>query len=164
MTETGWTEGYRHTQVGWLMLVIGAVAAGFAPVVLLNIPDGPGVFGAVVLAAVAAILIFLFGWLTVIVDGHQVTVRFGIGLIGKRYDLNEFVDVQVVRNKWWYGWGIRAIRKGILYNVNGFDAVELKRPNEKAVRIGTDKPVELKQALREALNALHGSHPDWQAP
>ena len=55
--------------------------------------------------------------------------------------------VRQVRNKWWYGWGIRKIPKGWMYNVWGLDAVELEMESGKVFRIGTDEPDQLLGAL-----------------
>jgi len=156
-------ETYRHTQTGWLMLACAAVILGFSVWVLGEVSEAERFPGGVIAFSVVAVLVVLFGWLTVIVSEDKVDIRFGVGLIRKRYDLKDFVDVQVVRNRWYYGWGIRMVPKGILYNVSGLDAVELKRANAKAVRIGTDEPQELKRALREALNMVHTEHNDWQS-
>ncbi len=46
---------------------------------------------------------------------------------------------------WYYGWGIRGWLwpKMWIYNVSGFDAVEIKLKNGKMYRIGTDEPKKL---------------------
>ena len=41
---------------------------------------------------------------------------------------------------------------GVLYNVSGFDAVEIKLRTGKKFRIGTDVPQELDAAIRQALS------------
>jgi len=57
----------------------------------------------------------------------------------------------VVKNHWYYGWGIRLTPHGVLYNVSGFYAVELRLRTGKEFRIGTDVPQELDAAIRQAL-------------
>ena len=52
-----------------------------------------------------------------------------------------------MRNKWWYGWGLRWIPGGSMYNVWGFDAVELELRSGKVFRIGSDEPDALLAAL-----------------
>ncbi|GAI51787.1 unnamed protein product [marine sediment metagenome] len=69
----------------------------------------------------------------------------------KRFKLNEIESCQVVKNHWYYGWGIRLTPHGVLYNVSGFDAVEIKLRTGKKFRIGTDVPQELEEAIRQAI-------------
>jgi len=68
-----------------------------------------------------------------------------------KFLLSEIASVKTARNKWYYGWGIRYWHwpKPVwIYNVSGFDAVELALSNGQDYRIGTDEP----QALEAALN------------
>ena len=162
MTTSAPMERCRFTQVGWLMVVLAAILAGVGVLAQAGVLDDAGTVMPVIFYVVAAVLVFLFGWLTVVIREGEIEVRLGVGLIRKRYNLNDFMDVQVVRNRWYWGWGIRFVPGAVLYNVSGLWAVELKRLNGRAVRIGSNRPHELKQALREALNALHVSHPDWK--
>ena len=54
--------------------------------------------------------------------------------------------VRVVRNRWWYGLGIRWFPGGTLWNVWGLDAVEFDLGSGRALRIGTDQPEQLLEA------------------
>jgi len=56
-----------------------------------------------------------------------------------------------VRNKWYYGWGIRRLERGWMYNVSGLDAVEICMKNGKIYRIGTDEPETLCNFIQERL-------------
>jgi hypothetical protein len=64
---------------------------------------------------------------------------------------HEIVGFRQVRNKWYYGWGVRGIPGGWMYNVWGLDAVELELASGKKFRIGTNEPEELVAALRARL-------------
>ena len=140
-------ESYRHTQIGHLMLIVGSVlmVGGLCGLFIV-------IIGGLILLGVGLVLVVLFGCLAVVICDRSLQVRFGAGLIHKRYDLGQFADVRVVRNRWYYGWGIRWGPGVFLYNVSGLDAVELKRPDGTRVRIGTDQPEALAQALREAMH------------
>jgi hypothetical protein len=59
--------------------------------------------------------------------------------------------VAAVTNPWYYGWGIRWTPKGPLYNVSGFEAVEIRMLSGKSFRIGTDEPDLLRQAIDKAI-------------
>jgi hypothetical protein len=54
----------------------------------------------------------------------------------------------MVKNPWYYGWGIHLIPGGWLYNVSGWEAVELQMKNGNKYRIGTDDPQGLMDAIR----------------
>ena len=93
---------------------------------------------------IAALLIYS---LTVEIDTTHLTFRFGIGLIRKRIPLAEIVEVQPVRNSWLYGWGIHRTPRGWLYNVSGWEAVEITLTSGKRLRLDADKPRRLTQVL-----------------
>lgn len=102
-------------------------------------------------AIMAFILIILasFGTLTVAIDGQFLKFRFGWGIFRKKFLLNEIASVRKVKNHWYYGWGIRLWfwPKMWIFNISGFDAVELTMKNGKIYRIGTDEPNALEEAL-----------------
>jgi len=141
---------YRHTQTGWLMLVAFVLPVGlivlFLATTQLWVPLG-------LVLAVLLVSAALFSTLTVEVDARQLRFRFGLGLIRKRIDLSDVRHFAVVRNPWWYGWGIHFTPRGMLYNVSGSGAVELQLDNGKRLRIGTDEPEALCSALEQILGA-----------
>ena len=145
---------YKHTQIGYLML--GILCAVLIFFVLLygiirtetNMPAfaiGVMIFVIFVLAS--------FGTLTVSVDERYVAVRFGCGIFRKRFRVGEIASVEQVKNHWYYGWGIRLWFWPYMwiYNVSGFDAVELVMKNGRVYRIGTDVPGELAAAIKAVL-------------
>jgi hypothetical protein len=99
--------------------------------------------------AVLALVLLLFGSLTVEVDREAIRLRFGVGLVRKRIPLAGFRSWREVRNPWSAGWGIRLFPGGVLWNVSGLDAVELVLADGRRFRVGTDEPAELVRAIRE---------------
>jgi len=142
---------YRHTQIGTLTLsALGAGVLIVAAILLVRGPVGP-------LPVVLAILVVstvLFASLTVEIQGGVLTARFGPGPIHKRVPLATIRSCRVVQNPWWYGWGIRLTPHGWLYNVSGFGAVELTLHTGRQLRIGSDEPERLCQAIDQALRDL----------
>ena len=138
---------YKHTQVGTSILVsLGAVAllmGAIAPTLdtLHWIP----------FLGLAGILLIgiLFGTLTVEIDESKISCWFGFGLIRKEFPLAEVTDAVAVKNLWFYGWGIRYIPRGWMFNVSGLDAVEITFTSGKHFRIGTDQPRKLESAIRQ---------------
>ena len=153
------SQSYRHTQFG--RVIAACCLPGLVPVVVLvwyiRTPEVNWVAAAIV--GVLVLVLLLFGSLTVEVSGGDLRIRFGIGLIRKRWPLDGIESCRPVRNLWIYGWGIRKIPGGWLYNVSGLDAVELKLKSGKMVRIGTDEPQALSAALEKELAARATSDP-----
>jgi hypothetical protein len=141
---------YRHTQIGWVMLVALIPPVGLIGLLLATTQlwAALGLVFVVLLITAA-----LFSTLTVEVDGRQLRFHFGPGLIRKHIDLANVRHFAAVRNPWWYGWGIHFTPRGILYNVSGPGAVELHLKDGKRLRIGTDEPEALCRALEQVLGA-----------
>jgi hypothetical protein len=105
--------------------------------------------------AVVVFILAVFGTLTVSVDEATVQATFGVGPIRKGIALADVSGFEVVRNRWYYGWGVRYFPGGWLYNVSGLSAVEFRLRDGRRVRIGTDEP----EALREAVARVIGPSP-----
>ena len=152
---------YQHTQIGWVMLLLT-----LAPILVITAMDLPPEVGPipslvflVLIAAAAA-----FGSLTVTVDDVHLSLRFGLTPFRKRVRLADIASVQAVRNKWYYGWGIRYIGTGWLYNVSGLDAVEIVKNDARIVRIGTDEPEALVRALSMVMSVRQTESPAAATP
>ena len=142
---------YRHTQFGTVIVVttVAIIPLAVLPVWLAGIATAAWlILGSMV------VVLALFATLTVEIDAEHLRIRFGIGLIRKRFPLDQIDTCRPVSNPWIYGWGIRLTPHGWLYNVSGQEAVELKMKSGKTCRIGTDEPEVLTAALQEALDSL----------
>jgi len=91
--------------------------------------------------------------LTVAIDKNYLQIKLGYGLFKKRFALKEIISAKTVKNHWYYGWGIRLWLwpRMCIYNVSGFNAVEIKMKNGKMYRIGTDEPKNLKRAITQTI-------------
>jgi hypothetical protein len=142
------TDGvYRHMQRGTWFLALFAVAI-FIMVVISSF-QGWRWTSAIVLG-VLLVIAFLFPSLTVEVGDGRVKCWFGSGLIHREFALTEIIGAKAVRNRWYYGWGIRYTPRGCLFNISGLDAVELTLRSGKRFRIGTDESDKLVLAIRQA--------------
>jgi hypothetical protein len=139
-------EIYRHTQCGTVIVSTIGLAVAVTAAASWDVAAAP------TLAAVAFLVlcVLLFGTLTVGVSRSAVTIRFGIRLIRRTFKVREIRAVQVVRNQWFFGWGIRRLWRGWLYNVSGLSAVEIELADGSAHRIGTDEPEALAGAIARA--------------
>jgi hypothetical protein len=135
---------YKHTQIGYALLNSYTIVFLIAGIINLTTGFAP-------LAVLALIIVLLtistFAALTVIVDRRAIKLRFGVGIIRKEYELDDIVGYQAVENPWYYLLGIRYTPRGWLYAVSGSSAVELALKDGKYVRIGTDEPEKLVEAL-----------------
>jgi hypothetical protein len=139
---------YEHTQRSLLWVLVGLpmlVGVGFAGAS----SGGSTSVSIVVVAAVVVMIAVLahFSSLTVTVDADSARAAFGLGWPNKTVRFAEVAYARPARNRWWYGFGIRVIPKGTLWNVWGLDAVEFVLGNGRVVRFGTDDPDGLLAAL-----------------
>lgn len=150
---------YRHTQRAGLLQFLLAGAIVLTLVVLIVATPAGSLRDPVALAvlisvlAVLAIVLVLFSSLTVEVDDEALRIAFGPGLVRHAWPLDRVQSWRAVRNPWWYGWGIHLTLGGWLYNVAGFEAVEIVLADGRRRRIGTDDPSGLAAALEAARRA-----------
>lgn len=141
---------YRHVQWGWIVV---PYTVGSTAVVATMINAEGDEFDARAWAAVAAFVLALgallvwFSRLEVTVDASHVQATFGLGKPSRTIPLVEIVGAERVRNRWWYGFGVRRGPHGWMYNVWGLDAVEVIRVDGTRFRIGTDDPDALAAAI-----------------
>ena len=141
---------YRHTQIGYLLIILyGGVVVLIGYFNVLKGFNNPFALAALI---VLLVILKFFSSLTVTVDDHVIKIQFGLGVYRKAFPLKEIESYAVVKNRWYYGWGIRYTPRGWLFNVSGFSAIELQMNNGKRYRIGTDEPDNLAIALSDALN------------
>jgi hypothetical protein len=156
---------YRKTQVGWLMIAI------FAPIIIffaallyyqevLGIPflgePAPSWLYPVLLLLFLAFL-GLFSSLSVTGYTDHLEIKFGIGLIRKRFRYKDIQTCSAKKTPIYYGWGIRAIPGGWLYNISGTWSVQLEMKNRKIYRIGTPEPEKLEQFIKSRLSLFRGA-------
>ena len=152
---------YKHTQIGYLILIITlAVLIFFAWLQITARAEPPSVDSGAnfAITAIMALILFILGsfsTLTAVIDKEFLKIRFGWGIFRKKFSLAEIASVRKVKNHWYYGWGIRLWfwPKMWIFNVSGFDAVELTMKNGRIYRIGTDEPEALETALRRMISA-----------
>lgn len=153
--------GYKHTQIGYLMLVITlAVLVFFSWLQITARAEPPSVDSGAnfaVTAIMASILFILASFVTlnVTIEERFLRIRFGWGIFRKKFPITEIATVRKVKNHWYYGWGIRLWfwPKMWIFNVSGFDAVEIRMKNGKIYRIGTDEPEKLEIAIRQVIRS-----------
>ena len=146
---------YKHTQIGYLILLI-LLALGLFYVWLYGVISTEIGSNFAIIAVMALILFMLasFSTLKVTIDENYLRLKFGYGIFWKKFPVREIISAKTVKNHWYYGLGIRLWLWPYMwiYNVSGFDAVEITMKNGKIYRIGTDAPGELETAIKQAIN------------
>lgn len=141
---------YRHTQVSRATLGAVAVGVGAAAVWSFRVANP----GPLAMAVLAGGPLALFSMLTVSVRDQALDIFFAPGLVRKCIPLHRIRAVRVVRNPWYYGWGIKLTPVGWLWNVSGLNAVEVQFENGDRFRVGSDEPDALATALRNGTQAV----------
>lgn len=147
---------YKETQYGLVMNIIFIILFfAFIFLYIFEFGNNPmPLSGLLIIMLVFISIILLFFKLTVSIEGDYLRVVFGIGIINKSIKISEIKSAKKVRNKWYYGWGIKFIPNGILYNISGFDAVELKFKNKSSIiRIGVKPNSQLYNKIQERLTS-----------
>ena len=150
---------YRKRQRGWIInLVFIPILLFFAAILyyqeVLGKPLGdrpaPSWFylGFVLLFLA---LLALFSTLTVTGFSDYLEIKFGIGLVHKKFYYKDIRFCSVQKNPFYYGWGIRKIPGGWLYNVSGSMSVQLDMKDGKMYRIGTAEPQKLEHFIKTRL-------------
>ena len=149
---------YENTQPGTFIRVMTGSWVfffGVLAVVMLVLGQKEAAIGLGVVTVMAAVILGIvyahFHSLTVRVSRSDIALSFGVGLIRKQYPIGDISSASIVQNRWYNGFGIRKIRGGWLYNVSGFDAIEIQLKNERKYRIGTNQPKELLAAVESAI-------------
>ena len=150
---------YKHTQIGYLMLSITLVVLVFFTWIQITARAEPPSYNSgtnfAITALMALILIVLASFITLSVSVYenQLRIKFGYGIFRKKFLLSEIASARRVKNHWYYGWGIRVWFWPYMwiYNISGFDAVEIIMRNGKIYRIGTDEPEKLETAIKQVI-------------
>lgn len=144
---------YSKFQFGWIIVLIFLIIIVWITFAYVyqwgNNPINKAAY-IIFLLLFGGILLGFYG-MTVIVTDRQIIIKFGIGLYIKKIDLSSINSIETVKYPIYYGYGIRIIPNGMLYNVNGKHAIEIKLKHKKRViQIGTNDWVNLKAAIEES--------------
>jgi hypothetical protein len=148
---------YSHTQIGYDDLIASAAGGVVLIVAALavraqgntrNLPRSTvrGAFGIAIISLLAFGI--TFSRMTVTVRDHALSWSFAFGLMRHRVPLSDVVAASLDRSTVNEGWGIHDTGSGTLYDVSGGWSVHVKLRDGSAVRLGTDQPDSLLQAIR----------------
>jgi len=99
---------YKHTQIGYLMIVVTLVVLVlFAWVYITASAEPPSADSgtnllATTIMALVLLILASFATLTVSIDEKHLRVKFGYGIFTKTFPLDQIASVQSVKNRWYY--------------------------------------------------------------
>ena len=144
---------YEHTQgtnrvVTFLLFFWPLVAVGFASV--LSTPAGGPVDSWRAIAIVFVPLAVLYvgvQLLTISISSTEIKLRWRLGWPNKSILRSDIASIERIRTKWYFGWGIRKVPNGWMWNIWGRDAIRLNLRSGKCFVLGTDDIDRLEQVL-----------------
>lgn len=137
------TANYHHTQVGVMSIILLVSAAAICAAL--------GAYTNSIAFRVTAVILLIAGMfmssLTVTVSPDAVTYSFGGRIYSGQIAMRDIVLAEPATTSVFDGWGIRITGEGMLYNISGRQAVRVRLRTGKALRLGTDDPAGLTEAI-----------------
>lgn len=152
------TETQKFKQIWlWAIVVLAAFGGLFVTISTIdNNKDDIIVFAIVASIVAPLVLIAMLAWakLETTIDQNGISVQFKPFIWKtKNWSWNEIVSIEVREYsplKEYGGWGMRnSFRNGKAYNVSGKTGIQLTFTNGKKLLIGTQKGLEVEQALKQ---------------
>jgi hypothetical protein len=141
---------YRHTQYGALMFIVFLLTGILIAVVVLRILDEDRVLSAILMILIYLSGLVMFSALTVEISEEKLKFWFGIGVVRKAIALSEIQSAEVVKNPWYFFWGIKLIPGGWFYAIAPGTAVQIELKDSRIIQLGTDQSEKLYQAIETA--------------
>ena len=146
---------YKRFQFGWVIVIILLFIMGWMTMAFIyqwgnNPLDKAGFIFFIILFGV---ILSVFYGMTVIVTDKKIKIKLGIGFYTKKINLSSIRSVSIQKYPVYYGYGIRIIPNGLLYNVSGNHAIEIRFKDRKnVIQIGTDDWDNLRNMIENSIN------------
>jgi hypothetical protein len=141
---------YRHTQYGALMFIVFLITGILITVVALSKLAEDQVLSAILMIVIHLSGLVMFYSLTIEISEEKLKFWFGIGVIRKTIALTEIQSTSVVKNPWYYFWGVKSIPGGWFYAIAPGTAVEIIFRDGRIIQLGTNQPKILNQVIETA--------------
>lgn len=152
-----WADGnfqtYKHRQWG-LVAITSLILVAVIILVINDQVDTIPAAGLGVIFGVLTVTCFIFSSMTIEVNDSEINWYFGPGAFRKTLPLEEVESCKKVKNPVWMGFGIHAFGTGWIYNISGLWGVEIELKGGSLVRLGTDEPNYLCQAIIDSKNNI----------
>ena len=146
---------YRRFQFGWIISIIYLIFVIWMTFAYIyqwgNNPVDK--YGYIFFMILFGGILSAFYGMTIIVTDKQVKIKLGIGLYTKKIELSSIKSVNTLTYPLYCGYGIRIVKNGLLFNVSGRHAVEIKFKNKKnVILIGTDDWEKLRETIESNIS------------
>ena len=143
---------YVHTQPGWVIrILIGIMILIWIGLLIWNFEQNQ--LTVAVSLPVSLAILGCFWSLTVEVSNTHLTHSFSWGFWKRTYSIQEITSVEVATSQWYYGYGIRYVESGWMYNVSGSDVLLVKLSSGQDILLGTDDIDTLHTLLSEKISS-----------
>ncbi len=143
----------KVVQIGKYLILLCLIIEAVLLWAIINNPDGISFLGIFISNSIPLVILFLFYKMEVKVAGHNISIKFGVGLFRKTIAIQAIKAVKLTQNSLFVGWGIRYTPDYTLYNVGGKNAIELVMKNgQRSIRIGCDDPILLFNFLNSKIS------------
>jgi hypothetical protein len=146
---------YKKFQFGWVVVVAFIIIIVWMTFAYIHQWGNNPIdkYGYILFLTIFGGILLVFYGMTIIVTDKHLKIKFGIGLYTKKIDLATISSVSVVKNPICYGYGIRMLANGLLYNVSGKHALEIKfKKKKQVIQIGTNDWDNLKDTIEKSLS------------
>jgi hypothetical protein len=142
---------YEHRQVGWITVIaLFAIAVLICVAAAISAPSERTLSYSLV--PIVLVVAALFSTLTVRVTDKRVMWYFGVSGIGRSVALTEITSIRAIKTSILEGWGIHLTWHGWVWNVSGFNAVQIILRSGTRFAVGTPDP----QAVIDAVQSAGG--------
>ncbi len=141
---------YKHTQYGALMFILFLITGMLIAVVSVRLLAENRVPSVILMIVIYLVGLAMFYALTIELSAEKLKFWFGIGVVQKTIALSEIQSTKVVKNPWYYFWGVKSIPGGWFYAIVPGTAVEIELSDGKIIQLGTNQPKKLNQAIETA--------------
>jgi hypothetical protein len=142
---------YEHRQVGWITVIaLFAIAVLICVAAAISAPSERTLSYSLV--PIVLVVAALFSTLTVRVTDKRMMWYFGVTGIGRSVALTEIASIRAIKTSILEGWGIHLTWHGWVWNVSGFNAVQIILRSGTRFAVGTPNP----QAVIDAVQSARG--------
>jgi hypothetical protein len=143
---------YEKVQIGWFMILLfSIIIISLTICYLMKIGDSPLPLKVYLTLIISLVLVLLtFYRLKIRVDDSGINIIYGIGLVNVMIKPEKINLVSVIKTSWFSGFGIRITENGMLYNIQGQNAIEISyelKGKNKTVQIGSNDILALKEFI-----------------
>jgi hypothetical protein len=148
---------YKKFQFGWFIVIMFTIVIIWMTFAYIHQwGNNPvDIYGYILFMTIFGGVLLTFYGMTVIVTDNHLKIKFGVGIYSKKVDLSAIKSVTIQKYQFYCGYGIRLLPDGILYNVSGKHAIEIKFKSKKTrILIGTNDWENLKDVIEKTISTV----------